>query len=71
MFRKFGVLSSDDRKISWWWLGIKVGLIAGLIVWWWLENQDKKNTKNTASEQLWIITHRSRSRWMMMHPWNR
>ena len=50
MFRKFGVLSSDDRKISWWWLGIKVGLIVGLIVWWWLENQEKKNTKNTASE---------------------
>ena len=50
MFRKFGVLSSEDRKISWWWLGIKVGLVVGLIVWWWLENQDKKNTKNAASE---------------------
>jgi predicted flap endonuclease-1-like 5' DNA nuclease len=31
-------------------LGIKVGLIVGLIVWWWLENQDKNNTKNAASE---------------------
>ena len=50
MSRKFGVLSSDDRKITWWWLGIKVGVVVGLIVWWWLENQDKKNTKNAAGE---------------------
>jgi predicted flap endonuclease-1-like 5' DNA nuclease len=50
MFRRFGLLSSDDRKISWWWLGIKVGVIVGLVVWWWLENQSKKNSKNAASE---------------------
>jgi predicted flap endonuclease-1-like 5' DNA nuclease len=52
MFRKFGVLSSEDRKISWWWLGIKVGVIVGLIVWWWLENQNKKNLKNADSEKV-------------------
>ena len=50
MFRNFGVFSSEDRKISWWWLGIKVGVIVGLIVWWWLENQKKRNMKNAASK---------------------
>ena len=49
MFRSFGILSSEDRKISWWWLGIKVGLIVGLVVWWWLENQNKKNLKESAN----------------------
>ena len=49
MSRSFGVLSSEDRKISWWWLGIKVGIIVGLVVWWWLENQNKKNMKEAAS----------------------
>ena len=50
MSQKFGVLSSEDRKISWWWLGIKVGLVVGLLVWWWLENQNKKSMKNATGE---------------------
>ena len=49
MLRSFGLLSSEDRKISWWWLGIKVGVIVGLVVWWWLENQNKQNMKEDAS----------------------
>ena len=45
MFRRFGLFSSEDQKISWWWLGVKVGVIVGLVVWWWMENQNKKNIK--------------------------
>jgi predicted flap endonuclease-1-like 5' DNA nuclease len=42
-------MSSEDRKISWWWFGIKVGVMVGLVVWWWLENQNKKNLKEAAN----------------------
>ena len=49
MFRKISFFSSEDKKISWWWLGIKVGVVAALIIWWWLENKNKKIIQETAS----------------------
>lgn len=50
MFRKIGFLSSKTLKISWLWLGIKVGVVTGLIIWWWWENQNKKFMQETASK---------------------
>lgn len=49
MFRKIGFFSSENKNISWWWLGIKVGVVAALIIWWWLENKNKKIIQETAS----------------------
>jgi predicted flap endonuclease-1-like 5' DNA nuclease len=42
MLKRRGILASDDYKFSWWWFGIKVGIVTALIVWWWLDNRDKK-----------------------------
>jgi len=50
MFRKIDLFSSEDKKISWWWLGVKVGVVVGLIVWWWLENRNKEFKKETANK---------------------
>ncbi len=47
MFRKIDFFSSEDKNFSWWWFGIKVGVIAALIIWWWLEN--KKFSQETTS----------------------
>ena len=50
MFRNIDLFSSEDKKFSWWWLGIKVGVVAGLIIWWWLENQNKKFMEESATQ---------------------
>ena len=42
MMRKFNPFSGEDKTFSWWWLGIKVGIVTALVIWWWLENQNKK-----------------------------
>lgn len=42
MFRKFNPFISESKSFSWWWLGLKIGIISALIVWWWLDQQNKK-----------------------------
>jgi predicted flap endonuclease-1-like 5' DNA nuclease len=42
MFRKFNPMTSENKTFSWWWFGIKVGVITALIVWWWLEEKNRQ-----------------------------
>jgi predicted flap endonuclease-1-like 5' DNA nuclease len=44
MLRKFRLFAGEgeDNTFSWWWLGIKFGIITGLVVWWWLDQKNKK-----------------------------
>jgi predicted flap endonuclease-1-like 5' DNA nuclease len=51
MSRKISPLLSKDDGFSWWWLGLKVGVVTALILWWWLENRNKKRFKETVGEE--------------------
>ena len=42
MLRKFNPFAGEDKTFSWWWLGVKVGVITALVIWWWLDQQNKK-----------------------------
>jgi len=42
MAGKTGFFSCDDKKCSWWLLGVKVGVVTALIVWMWLEKKNKE-----------------------------
>jgi predicted flap endonuclease-1-like 5' DNA nuclease len=47
MLRKFEPFAGETRTISWWWLGIKVGIVTALIIWWWLDQKNKKQMQQT------------------------
>jgi predicted flap endonuclease-1-like 5' DNA nuclease len=51
MFRNIGFCSSKDKSFSWWWLGVKIGVVTALIVWWWLENKGKKYTQKAPAKE--------------------
>lgn len=42
MLRKFNPMAGENKSFSWWWLGVKVGVITALIIWWWLEQKNKQ-----------------------------
>jgi predicted flap endonuclease-1-like 5' DNA nuclease len=44
MLRKFRLFAGEEESttFSWWWLGIKLGIFTGLVVWWWLDQKNKK-----------------------------
>jgi len=44
MLRKFRLFAGEEENttFSWWWLGIKLGIITGLVIWWWLDQKNKK-----------------------------
>lgn len=42
---RFNPFTSENKTFSWWWFGIKVGIVAALIVIWWLENKNKPSVK--------------------------
>ena len=42
MFQKLNPMGGENKSFSWWWLGIKVGVISALILWWWLDQKNKK-----------------------------
>ena len=48
MLRKINPFEGENKSFSWWWLGIKVGVISALIVWWWLDQQNKKQMQQTS-----------------------
>ncbi len=48
MLRKINPFAGENKSFSWWWLGIKVGVISALIVWWWLDQQNKKQMLQTS-----------------------
>jgi small subunit ribosomal protein S2 len=52
MLRKFNPFSGKNQTFSWWWFGIKVGLVTALIIWWWLENQNKKSLESAGDDTL-------------------
>ena len=45
MLRKYDLFAGENKSFSWWWLGIKVGIITALVIWWWLDQQNKKQTQ--------------------------
>ncbi len=47
MLKKYGPFAGETKTISWWWLGIKVGIITALVIWWWLDQQNKKQKQPT------------------------
>jgi predicted flap endonuclease-1-like 5' DNA nuclease len=50
MFLKFDVFASEDNETqSWWWLGLKVGIITALITWLVVIWQTKKRTQTSLS----------------------
>jgi large subunit ribosomal protein L21 len=52
MLRKFNPFSGEDKTFSWWWFGIKVGIVTALIIWWWLEYQNKKSLESIGKATL-------------------
>lgn len=42
MFRKHNPFASEENTFSWWWFGIKVGVITAFVVLWLLDQQKKK-----------------------------
>jgi len=42
MLRKLNPMSGENKTFSWWWLGVKVGVITALILWWWLDQKNKQ-----------------------------
>ena len=50
MFRNIAIFSSREKSFSWWWLGIKVGVVTALVIWWWLENQKEQFLRETSSK---------------------
>jgi predicted flap endonuclease-1-like 5' DNA nuclease len=42
MLRNFNPMAGNDKSFSWWWLGVKVGVITALVIWWWLDQKNKK-----------------------------
>ncbi|HBX68178.1 MAG TPA: hypothetical protein DEH25_02000 [Chloroflexi bacterium] len=50
MFQKFNPFSGEEKSFSWWWLGVKLGVIAALIIWWLLEQQNKKQAPPVSVE---------------------
>ena len=52
MFHKIPFFSSKDKGFSWWWLGVKVGVVTAVIIWWWLENRRQKSTPQTPGRAL-------------------
>ena len=53
MCRNIDIFSSKEKGFSWWWLGVKVGVVTALIIWWWLENQNKKFLLEESPEELY------------------
>lgn len=43
MLQRFNPFAGEVKTFSWWWFGIKVGIVTALVIWWWLENQNKKS----------------------------
>jgi len=43
---------TNNKRFSWWWLGVKIGVLSALLFWWWLENQKRKQApvKSTLRE---------------------
>jgi len=52
MMRKFNPFAGESKTFSWWWFGIKVGIVPALVIWWWLENQNKESLKAVGQIQL-------------------
>ena len=52
MLRKFNPFSGEDKTFSWWWFGIKVGIVTALVIWWWLEYQNKKSLETVGKTTL-------------------
>ena len=52
MLRLKGIFSSEDNGFSWWWFGVKVGVVCALILWWWLENRNKNLVGENVSKAL-------------------
>ena len=42
MVRKFDPMAGENKSFSWWWLGVKVGIITALIIWWWLDQKNRQ-----------------------------
>lgn len=51
MLRKTALFSSKDNGFSWWWLGVKVGVVTALVLLWWLENKNRKNLQGSMIEE--------------------
>jgi predicted flap endonuclease-1-like 5' DNA nuclease len=52
MIRKFSPFAGKAKTFSWWWFGIKVGIVTALVIWWWLENQNKEAQKTSGEASL-------------------
>jgi large subunit ribosomal protein L21 len=48
MLRKLNPLAGENRSFSWWWLGVKVGVVTALVIWWWLDQKNKKQLQQIA-----------------------
>jgi predicted flap endonuclease-1-like 5' DNA nuclease len=51
MFRKCCFGSNEDNGLSWWWLGVKVGVVTALILLWWWDNKNKKKLQMAVSDE--------------------
>jgi predicted flap endonuclease-1-like 5' DNA nuclease len=49
MFEKVSMFSSKDEKVSWWWLGVVMGVLTALGIWWWLVIKNKKTRQEITS----------------------
>ena len=43
MLQKISAFAARKGEFSWWWFGVKIGVIAALFVWWWIDQQEKNN----------------------------
>ena len=51
MFRKCCFDSDEDNGLSWWWLGVKVGVVTALILLWWWDNKNKKKLQMAVDDE--------------------
>jgi predicted flap endonuclease-1-like 5' DNA nuclease len=42
MLQKFNPMAGENKSFSWWWLGVKVGVVTALVIWWWLDQKNKQ-----------------------------
>ncbi len=49
---KLNPLSAQKAKCSYWWVGLKLGVLVALVIWWWMQEDffDEKSVSNDRIE---------------------
>lgn len=52
---KFNPFAGDDKRRSWFWWGINIGILLALFIWWWLENKPKNQVEYTVKSKPLVL----------------